>query len=135
MRQIGSQNLFRKKALAEILGTARRSEFLTSRYPILHIKTLIVGLHNWYLTYLSDYTTVTFQVHTSAKYFICGRNNFGGHQYQKPKPYNFANINETGGWFDRFVTLIQHLLSDERKVGFLNDSSPGRWNLIHKVCR
>jgi len=49
------------------------------------------------------------------------------------KAYNFADTNERGEWFDIFVALIQYLLSGESKVGFLNNTSPGNWNLIHKV--
>jgi hypothetical protein len=52
---------------------------------------------------------------------------------KKTKAYNFTDTNERGEWFDIFVALIQYLLSGESKVGFLNNTSPGSWNLIHKV--
>jgi hypothetical protein len=51
----------------------------------------------------------------------------------KTKAYNLVDIDERGEWFDIFVALIQYLLSGESKVGYLNNISPGNWNLIHKV--
>jgi hypothetical protein len=52
---------------------------------------------------------------------------------EKTREYNFADTDQRGEWFDIFVALIQYLLSGESKVGFLNNISPGNWNLIHKV--
>ena len=49
------------------------------------------------------------------------------------KEYNFTNVEERGQWFDIFVALIQYVLSGESKVGYLNNTNPGDWNLIHKV--
>jgi hypothetical protein len=59
--------------------------------------------------------------------------NSSGVTLKKTKAYNFADKDERGEWFDIFVALIQYLLSGESKVGFLNNTSPGKWNLIHKV--
>ena len=49
------------------------------------------------------------------------------------KPYDFGKLDDRAEWFDIFVALIQYLLSGESKVGYLNNSNPDTWNLIHKV--
>jgi hypothetical protein len=44
--------------------------------------------------------------------------------------FDFARVEERGGWFDVFVGLVGYLVSGESRVGFLNRGHPV--NLIDK---